>query len=69
MKHGKNGPANGIIRPRCIGYNLLVDIVIVDNGRRKELVRVIPRRNRTVHRDGTGIGSMSRPRDNRESAE
>ena len=66
MKHGENSLANGVIRPRYVSCDLLIGIGVVNNGRRKELIRVIPRRNFTVHRNGSGVGSTGRPRGNRE---
>ena len=65
-KHGKNGLANRAIHPHYVSCNFLASIGIVDNGRRKDLERVISSRDCTVHRNGTGAGSMSRPRGNRE---
>ena len=66
MKHGKNGLTNRAIRPRYVSCNFMASIVIIDNCRRKELVRVIPRRDCTVHRNGTGVGSTSRPGQHRK---
>ena len=66
MKHRENGLANGVICPRYVSCNLLVGIGVVDNGRRKESIRVIPRRNCTVHRNGSGVGGAGRPRGNRQ---
>ena len=67
MKHGKGSLANRVIRPRYISCDLLVGIGIVDNGRRKELVRVVTCRDRTVHRNGSGVGSTGRSRGDRKS--
>jgi len=61
MKHGENSLTNGVFRPRYVSCDFLVGISIVGNDRRKELIRVIPRRNFTVHRNSSGTDSMSRP--------
>lgn len=66
MKHRENGLANGIIRPRYVSCNFLVSIGVVDNGRRKEPVRVIPRRNRTVHRNGSSACRAGHPGQHRK---
>ena len=66
MKHRENSLANGVICPRYVSCDLLVGIGVVNNGRRKELIRVISRRNFTVHRNGSGVGGTGRPGGNRE---
>ena len=60
MKHRENGLANGIIRPRQVRRNLLIGAGLIGNSCRKELVRIVLRRNVAANRDDPGIGSTDR---------